>query len=295
MFIVFLFSISMIKNRDQSMMTVNIVIISTTGDNYEKYVFFANQAEQDLNTICRHQDRNIVFNFTTVNGEDNAMTPYDIIYHHWEEDSIYLYVVGGGTSQLTAMYSFLNDNEIIVLSPDSTSVDLNIDDYVFRSSPDFLQYPPIMARFAIEYGLDKMLVIGSENYLNFEGNPFIEEYERLGGEVLGCFSYWRAVNGSIQDNYSQCLQEAQKVLEPINKEERIGVYFIGGFILEDIISESNNYQSFSNVVWLSLDAYSFPEAVLSGIGDALKNASLISAQPVTVENEKTNKIGRAHV
>lgn len=285
--------------KDSSLKTVNIGVISTTDEDFEKYAFLASQAEKDLNSISRNQNRNIIFNFTVFSGGGDVLTPFDIIYHNWEDQSMNLYVAGGLTSQLTVMRSFLEDNKILVVSPSSTTPQLSQKDFqrnfIIRLSPDYLQYPPLMARFSIEYGLNKILVIGIEYYIDIEGNIFAEEFEKLGGEVLGSFSYRRVGNYSIEDqNYAVCLLEANGVLKQVSSTESVGIFFIGGFELEDIITESNNYPFFSNITWLNLDAYNFPEDVLLGIGETLNNASLITSQPVIVYNEKTNEINNEY-
>lgn len=292
--LIFLTFISINWYLTSSHKTVHIGVISTSDVDYEKYNYLASQAEKELNSLSRHNNKNIVFNFTVFSGSSDMLSPYRIIKHNWETQSMNLFVAGRG-SQLTVMRSFLDDNRILVLSLESETPQLSQEDFqrkfIFRLSPDYLQYHSLMARFAIDYGLDQAIITGFDYYIDIEGDIFADEFKQLGGEILGVFSYSRFSNSSIVDqDLEECLFEAEELLKQVDSNESVGVFFIGGYELEDFIAESNSYPYFSNVTWLSLDAYDFHEDVLQGIGSKLNNSILISAQPITVENEKTKQM-----
>ena len=274
--------------------TIKIGVISTSDQDYEQYKFLANYAEQDLNTICIQKEIDLRFNFSITSGKGDAVTPLSTIWDQWDAEGTELFVAGGWTSQLTAMRSFISDNKILVLSPSSTTSQLSQSDfqreYIYRLSPPDHFYPSILARFSIEYGLERILIIGQEWYIEAIGPNFLDEYEMLGGDVIGNITYLASSREIQGSRYTECLDEAEKVLASYNSRNATGVLLLGFGESGTVISESNDYPLLHNVTWLHLDAYRYTQNTLSELNDTLLNTRIISLHPVLPVSEKSSTI-----
>ena len=168
---------------------VNLGVISTSNESYPRYEFLARLAENDLNRICNESGLDLKFVFNVSSGEGSPARALDLLWDQWSR-GVSLFVAGGYTSQLTVMYSFVNDNEIIVISPSCSNVQLNQSDYIFRLSPSDSTSGNIMAYVSKVYGVDEMVILArNDSWTRYIGDKFSEEFTELDGVIIGKIVY----------------------------------------------------------------------------------------------------------
>lgn len=261
---------------------VKIGVISPTDETYAQYKYLAGLAEDELNAICNESDRGITFNFNVSSGENSPAITLDRVTEQWRR-GVDLFVAGGYHSQLTAMRSFVDDNHILVLSPSSTNIDMNREDYIYRISPTDSVYAPSLAPLLMEYGVESVLLVGRESNVNRDGVSFSDSYREHGGEVIGKVMYpWEA-------EFNSSIDEVMSILEShISSDSSIGILLLDYVQADTIKKVSESYYLLSNVTWINMDAYRYPSL---GIVSNTSSVRLLSISPVLVPSDKPEVVG----
>ena len=261
---------------------IEIGVISPTDETYPKYMYLAELAENELNTLCNQSDLGISFRFNISSGENSPARTLDLVSEQWRR-GIDLFVAGGYHSQLTAMRSFVDDNHILVLSPSSTNIDMNREDYIYRVSPNDSVYAPSLAPLLMDYGIERVIIIGRESVVNRDGASFSNSYGERGGEVIGIVTYpW-------EDEFNNSIKQVMTLLESHDaSDSSIGVLLLDYVQADTIRKVSESYPLLSNVAWISMDAYRYLS--LDIVSDA-SSVRLLSVSPILVPSDKTEMIG----
>ncbi len=261
---------------------IEISVISPTDETLSEYRYLAELAEDELNTMCNESEIGISFTFNVSSGESSPARVYEIVEDQWRR-GVDLFVAGGYHSQLTVMRSFVDDNEILVLSPSSTNVDMNLDDYIYGISPNDSVYAPNLAPLLMDYGVESVLLIGRESNVNREGAPFSIEYEELGGKIIGTVTYpWEA-------EFNSSIDQVMSIIGSHGVSgSSIGILLFDYVQADAIMQLSESYPVLSNVTWIGMDAYRYPSL---GIVSNSTNIRLLSISPVLVLSIKTRVIG----
>ncbi|MFW6109744.1 MAG: ABC transporter substrate-binding protein [archaeon] len=222
---------------------IEIGVISPTDESYPEYKYLAGLAEDELNTLCNESDLGLSFRFNVSSAENSPARSMEIVMDQWRR-GVDLFVAGGYHSQLTVMRSFVDDNEILVISPGSTNVDMSRDDYIYRMSPNDAEYAPALASLLMDYGVDRVLLLGRESLVNREGPPFSNAFEDSGGEVIGTVLYpW-------ESGFNASLGKAESILESNHAGSEAGVLLLD-YVSPDMIHRlSMTYNRLSDVTTL---------------------------------------------
>ncbi len=133
-----------------------------------------------------------------------------------------LLICGRWSSQAQAALSYVNENDMIMFSPSSTSPLLWIEgDRLFRMCPnDYIQAPAI-AKMLWTWGIEGVIVIQrGDPWADGIYNIFKDEFPKLGGEILAKVRYAAEVT-----EFSSYLEQ----MEEIAKEavEKYGAEHVG--------------------------------------------------------------------
>ncbi|MBD3173317.1 hypothetical protein GF326_12705 [Candidatus Bathyarchaeota archaeon] len=260
---------------------IEIGVISPTDETYVEYKYLAGLAEDELNALCNESGLSISFSLNVSSGENSVARSMDIVMDSWRR-GVDLFVAGGYHSQLTAMRSFVYDNQLLVVSPSSTNVDMNRDDYIIRMSPNDAEYAPALAPLLIDYGVDRVVLLGRESIVDREGGPFSNSYRVHGGEVIGTVTYpW-------EGSFNASLGEAESILEDHNVDSGAGVLLLDYISPDEIHLLSKPYNRLSDVQWINIEAY--PYYSMNQVPN-VTGLKLLSPHPVLVPSEKTSVIG----
>lgn len=187
----------------------------------------------------------------------------------------YQVVIGGASSmESLAMLPIANSNEIILISPISSSPELSIDDYFFRVCPSDAFQAVMMADWLNELNLTNVAVL----YINSNWgvslkDEFIKKFEEKGGSV------------SIVESMNEGERDFKTHITKITKSNPNAIYCIsygaeGGIILKQLKEFGYQKEIFGADVWSS------PE-LLTSAGNAAEGVYLI--KPAEYQNEKFEK------
>ena len=262
---------------------VQIGVISPTDADLPRYVYMAELAEADLNSLCAESGVNITFRFqlSSANGMVANALENTQAFHSMGVDLI---VGGGWSSQLCVMRSYVNDNEILVISPSSTNSQEHSlrNDYIFRLCPHDFMTGEIIAEVCESLGLERVLIIErGDIWAEGVGNWFTREFS---GDVIGRVRYPAEIT-----SFDEVLAEADGHLSDEASGLKIGVFLIAFKETNAIIAELIHYPALSNVTWLGAE----PIVITlnqTGLESIIENIRLISPLITPYPSDRLNPI-----
>ena len=167
---------------------------------------------------------------------------------------ITVFIGGGWSSQAQAALSYVNDNDMLMISSSSTSPLLAIEnDRLFRTCPtDFVQAPAISNMWK-SYGVEAILIVQrGDSWADGIYNVLIPELEAQGITVIERVRY-----AAESTEYSSYLATMDDLLGDAIAEygaERVGVqtmYFDEGVVM---VSQTGDYPNTRAVVWMGTES-----------------------------------------
>jgi branched-chain amino acid transport system substrate-binding protein len=165
-----------------------------------------------------------------------------------------IFMGGGWSSQAQAALSYVNDNDMLMISSSSTSPLLAIEnDNLFRTCPtDFVQAPAISNMWK-SWGCEAILIVQrGDSWADGIYNVLLPELEAQGIEVIERVRYAAEVT-----EFSSYLATMDELLGDAIAEygvERVGVqtmYFDEGVVL---MSQTGDYPNTRAVVWMGTES-----------------------------------------
>jgi len=227
---------------------VEIVVVSPTLEDHPQYVYLAKLAEHDLNQYCSESGLNTSFRFELFSANRSMAQHYEIVFDkHFE--GIDLFVGGGWSSYLFILYSFIEDNGVLIVSPSAKNPQLALDDYIYLLGIQDFDSAEIVAHTSLDYGIDKMLVLErGDSWGEGLGNQFSETYSRLGGETVSRIRYALDSETGILDGLSEAEQVMQEAMLD-SPNSTFGVFLLSFSESVDIFQELEQYPTLSSVQW----------------------------------------------
>ena len=166
---------------------------------------------------------------------------------------ITVFIGGGWSSQAQAALSYVNDNDMLMISSSSTSPLLAIDnDRLFRTCPTDLVQAPALAEMWSSWGAEAILIVQrGDSWADGIYNVLIPELEARGIEVIERVRYAAEVT-----EFSSYLATMDNLLGDAIEEygaERVGVqtmYFDEGVVL---VSQTGDYPNTRAVIWMGTE------------------------------------------
>ena len=271
------------ENQDLSGV-VQIGVISPTDEDLPKYTYMAGLAESDLNSLCAESGQNISFIFQIFSANRMGSTALEIT-QSLHGAGVDLVVGGGWSSQLCVMRSYVNYNEILVISPSSTNPqEFSLqNDYIFRLCTHDFMIGEIMAEVSESLGLDSVLIIErGDAWAEGVGNWFERDY---GGELVGQIRYLAETS-----EFDDILDEAECRLSEIDaSDSSVGVFLIAFSESKELLAGLSSYPLLSNVTWLGTEPM-IETLVPTGIDHVIQNIRLISPMITPVPSERVDEI-----
>jgi branched-chain amino acid transport system substrate-binding protein len=269
---------------------IEIGVISSTSENFEKYVYFAGLAEEVLNKKCNESGFNASFKFSVYRCNGSAAMALETT-QYLHESGVYLIVGGGWSSQLWVMRTYVYTRGMLVISPSSTNPQGHMvqDDTIYRLTPHDYVIGKIMAHVAYDYGVEKMIVLERDDaWAVGIGDWFAEEYEITGGDVIGRVKYPSATSS----DFSNYLNMIESLISETGVDGETGMFLLGFSETSAILNELVNYPSLVNVTWFSTDAVANSLEIDTVSEEILSSVKLVSPQHIPVWCNYSSTVAR---
>jgi ABC-type branched-subunit amino acid transport system substrate-binding protein/PKD repeat protein len=253
--------------------TVEIGVIAHNGVNeYAGIIMIANE---DINDYAASKGLDYTFTYVIEDAEGQAAVHLEHV-QRFRSMGISL-LIGGGSSQVQASLSYINDNDMLMFSPSSTSFGLSIPDNLFRLTPSDRWYALAEADAMWTWGIDAAIVLyPSERVGVF--NQFVDDFEARGGMATRGYGY-ESGTSDFQDIFSELDSNAQQLSDAFGPEH-VGLLSLttSAEDLMNIIEEAKNFPNIYNIKWFSLGGLRPPQSVIDTLPSEAEHLKLFSVE-----------------
>ena len=200
---------------------------------------------------------------------------------------INLFLGGYFSSMAQAALSYVNENDMIMVSPMSTSPLLALDDdNLFRICPtDYVQAPAV-AEMMDSFGIEAVVVLGrADAWADGIYNLFETEWvENKGHVILEKIRY--AAESTEYSNYLATMDDVIAAAKEDYPVERIGVLALAIDELVVIVSQSVDYPNIREVIWMGCEGAGRNTRMIDDTGDAAVPLRIFSSTMVPTKSWK---------
>jgi len=249
--------------------------LSSIGKIWEKV---AQMAIEDLNKEVQAYGFNVEFKAVILDDGTSVEKAVSNV-QTLAQQGIKVIIGPAASSQVKAVKSFADSNQIVIISPSSTAPTLAIpNDFIFRTVGSDAGQAKVLAALAFQEGARKVIVFHrNDEYGNAFADFFTREFTQLGG---------KAVDMPYQTGLSDYAAEVNSLASKVQSEKADAVVLIafdtdGGNILSHA-AESN---VLSSVRWfLSEGPHGAAELKTPAVGAFAAKVKLLGTRPLFVAN-----------
>ena len=238
--------------------------------------------ESDINEYMSVNGYDYVFDFITRDNEGEAATALDNV-EYFRGQGIDLIVELGDESQAQTVISYVNDNEMLLVSSASSETTLSIpNDRLFRVAVNDLDQATILSEMWKSWGVETVVIMHRGNMW---GDGFKDDFSAaltdLGINVLGYVRY-DPNNPDVSSYVSYVNNIVIGSLSTYTNSE-IGLQLISKSEVAAIQDKASQYPFLQSIIWMSTGDGGRSQAVLDEVGEYASQTRHFS--PVLAINE----------
>lgn len=244
---------------------------------------------KDINTMADQLGYDVTFEALIDQADGQAASHLEKIQGYKSMD-VNLIIGGRWSSMAQASLSYVNQNNMLLFSPSSTSPLLaQTDDNLFRLCPiDSLQ-APAMAEMLTSYGIEAVLIMQTADaYGDGVYNIFETEYQDRGGVILERIRY--AVESSEFSNYLATGDEIVKDAIEEYGQEHVGVILVATSGAVTMVTQAPDFENIYSVKWFGCDSTSLVQQMIDDATDPANHLKIFSTNASPGESDKYNDL-----
>lgn len=270
--------------------SVSIGVMSPSDELAAKYEYLSLLAQEKINSYCNTSGINKRFYFNNSNAESNSQKAYEIV-KKYNEENVNLIVGLGWNSQLNASYNYITENNMVIVSPSSTSPVFSINDSCFRLLPDDKREANALADAVSNYGIDTVIMLQRNcSWGNQFSEAFFWEYKVKGGEIMDWISYDADNTHSISGALEKADSLAQNAIE-YKGADKVGVLLIALDEASKVLLAAEN-SSLMKISWFCTETNTLDKKIQKNAGIVASTVGLIGPFNTHIYNEDFQEINR---
>ncbi|MEM2126973.1 MAG: ABC transporter substrate-binding protein [Candidatus Bathyarchaeia archaeon] len=266
---------------------VRIGVISPTTSGLEDIKsMYKNIIEPDINNYCSRIKAPYRFEFLLEDAQSQAAIHLEKV-KAFKAMKVDLIIGGGWSSQAQASLSYVNENNMLLFSPSSTSPLLAIPgDNLFRMCPNDLIQSRAIAEMLSSWGIKAVIVIQRGDIWG-EGiyNSLIEELAAKNITVVG-----RIVYPTETSDFSSYLAEVESLASQAVQIYGVNRLAVEVISFEDeivtIAPQAQNYPTIYNLFWFGSDATALSGWLVASAPDQAKKLKVFSTMATPTKSLK---------
>jgi branched-chain amino acid transport system substrate-binding protein len=209
-------------------------------------------AEEDINSYCKSKGQDTTFRFEISNAGGSSVAHLDRV-KEFKAEGINIVIGGAWSSQASASLSYVNENNMLLLSPGSTSPALAIpDDNLFRLCPDDAVQGRVISKALWSWGVKAIVVIQrGDVWADGIYDALSQNFSRMGGVIVE-----RARYDPMDIDFGECLKLAEEgAQEAINLYgvDHVAVEVLGYHEIADLVTMAKDYPTIYGLYWFGSD------------------------------------------
>jgi len=246
---------------------IRIGVTSSSTEALETVIPLATITEDDINAYLWDQGAGFSVEFVV---RDNQATPAIALENtqYFKSQGIDLVIGHGWSSQNSASLAYANENNMLLLSPSSTSPLLSIaDDRLFRTCPNDFEQGPALAEMWDSWGVRAVLVMQrADAWGDGLYNILEEELDARGIDLLGQIRY-----AGESTEFSNYLDLADGILGEAIVEyggaQYVGFQYMSFSEARTVQTQAVDYPNLMDVIWMSTESGGRSERMLDEAGE----------------------------
>ena len=248
-----------------------------------------NKAETDINQYMEENGYDATFEFIFENADGQANIHLEKVQSFRDVD-VNLLVAGAWSSQASASLEYINEMNMLILSPTSTAPLLAIpEDNLFRLSPSTTRLGPVIAETLASAGIEAIVIMHTENpWGNIISNYTETEYTQRGGHVDSIISY--PGNTTEFSSYLTLADDAIGDLISVYGVDHVGFLIAAYSEIVTIATEAEGYPSLWSVRWFGSDASAIGSQLIYGAPSQADHLTILGPYSTTPINDTNYQI-----
>ncbi len=212
----------------------------------------------DINAIAAKLGYDVTFEFLVDSAASQAAIHLEKVQSFKAMD-IGLVIGGRWSSQAQAALSYVNENNMLLFSPSSTSPILAIaDDNLYRMCPDDTVQAPAIAEMLWSWGIKAIIVIQrGDAWADGIYNILEKEYPARGGVIAERIRY--AAEVTEFSSYLQTAEEKAQALVAEYGAEHVAIEIISFSEAVTMVTQAKDYPTIYSLMWFGSDGTSMTQ------------------------------------
>jgi branched-chain amino acid transport system substrate-binding protein len=243
----------------------------------------------DINAMTEQLGYDVTFEALIDESSGQAATHLEKVQGFKSMD-INLIIGGRWSSMAQASLSYVDQNDMLLFSPSSTSPLLAIaDDNLFRLCPVDTLQAPAMAEMLTSYGIEAVIIMQTADaYGDGVYNIIVSEYENRGGVILERIRY--AVESSEFSNYLEIADGIAKDAIDEYGQEHVGVLLVATSGAVTMVTQAPDFPNVYSLKWFGCDSTSLVQQMIDDATTAANHLKIFSTNASPGESDKYNDL-----
>ncbi len=242
-------------------------------------------AEEDINDYMERYNYSYRFEFLIENAEGLEDVHLEKV-QAFKSMGVDLIIGGALSSQAQGSLSYVNQNDMLLLSHGSNNPLLGIpDDNLFRLCPTGLFQTRAIAETLRSYGIEACVVIQrADAVVDDIYTALKEEYEDLGGTILGRIRYDVGTT-----DFGDYLQSAENIAAQAVEEygrHRVAVEVLGLDEVARMAAQTADFQTLYSLKWFGYVGTALADRILSDAPEEADHLKIFSPIIVPPDNQQ---------
>lgn len=242
-------------------------------------------AEEDINDYMERNNYSYRFEFLIENAEGQVDVHLERV-QEFKSMGVDLIIGGVSSSQAQGSLSYVNQNDMLLLSHGSNDPALGIpDDNFFRLCPTVLFQTRAIAEMLRSYGIEACVVIQRANAMIDDiYTAFQEDYEDLGGAILGRIRYDVGTT-----DFGEYLQSAENIAAQAVEEygrHRVAVEVLGLDEVALMAAQASDFPTLYGCKWFGYVGSALSDRILSDAPEEADHLKIFSPIIVPPDNQQ---------
>jgi ABC-type branched-subunit amino acid transport system substrate-binding protein len=234
--------------------TVNIGVILPSEAKYDTSQPVLDLAEAHINDYCSNVGYDISFDFILEDAGGTAIGHQEKV-ETLHDSGVDMLIAGFWSSQAAESLEYVNDNDMIMFSPSSTSHDLAIpNDNLYRLVSDDTLQAKAIATLLERYGVDSIIVMQPDwGLINSITDALEAEFTDRGGTMYPRIVYPVGAMNDLGFDFTDYLVEAEALAYDNVKDENVSLVVLGleetAQIMNQVYVGYKDYSTLHDLDW----------------------------------------------
>jgi len=265
-------------------MAIRIGVISSSTQSLTSVKTLMGLADEDINSYYKSKGQDITFRFEISDASGSNEAHLDRV-KEFKAGGINIVIGGAWSSQASASLSYVNENDMLLISPCSTSHALAIPgDNLFRICPDDAVQGRVMSEVLWSWGVKAIVVIQrGDDWADGIYDAIFRNFPEKGGFIAARSRY-----DPMNIDFGECLRLAEEAAQEAVSQygkDHVAVEVLGFHEVADLVTTAKDYPTIYGLYWFGSDGTALNIALSDNAPKEADHLKIFSPLTAPVESQ----------